>query len=74
MPQDKDNKKSSVKWSTKTQGLGIRMLGPLDKKIQDLVKEISGESLRPTNLKRKNNPRDDSKISDMKNEDLSEKG
>lgn len=74
LPQDKDNKKSSIKWSTKTQGLGIRMLGPLDKKIQDLVKEISGESLRPTNLKRKNNPRNDSKISDMKNEDLSEKG
>lgn len=54
LAEDKGNRTSSVKWSTKKQGLGASTLLPIEEKIQDVVFSVTGERLPEVDLTKQN--------------------
>lgn len=54
LAEDKGNRTSSVKWSTKKQGLGASTLLPIEEKIQDVVFGVTGERLPEVDLTKQN--------------------
>lgn len=52
LPSDVGKNKSSIKWSTKKQGLGYKTLAPIENTIQSIIEDLSGKRLREVELKR----------------------
>lgn len=57
MIEDKGKTKSSIKWSTKKQGLGERTLRPPEERIQNIVFMATGNYLPAVDLTKQNKPR-----------------
>ena len=55
--KDKGLKKSSVKWSSRKQGLGKTVLKPIEEKIQNIVFEATGLHLPEVDLTKQNKPK-----------------
>lgn len=61
--KDKNLEKSSIKWSSKKQGLGKTTLKPIEDKIQNIVFEVAGIHLSSVDLTKQNvNTNKDDKV------------
>lgn len=52
LPSDIGRCRSSIKWSTKKQGLGNKTLAPIENTIQAIVEDVAGKRLREVDLTR----------------------
>jgi len=59
---DKGKDRSSVRWSTKKQGLGKNTLEDIENNIQTVILEVAGKRLRDVDLTRQNMPKQKNKV------------